>query len=105
MKNIELFYFKGCPSWERALENLEEAMRLEGANIPVQKVLVTSGKEAQTKRFLGSPTIRIDGVDLDGPEADKRDFMLGCRIYPEGDETTGWPSVAVIRKALQRAQG
>ena len=40
-------------------------MRLEGVNIPVQKVSVTSGEEAQTKRFLGSPTIRIDGVDLD----------------------------------------
>ena len=103
-KTIELFYFDDCPSWERALQNLEEAMRLEGVNIPVQKVLVTSGEEAQTRRFLGSPTIRIDGVDLDGPEADKRDFMLGCRIYPEGDETTGWPSIAVIRRALQRAQ-
>ena len=52
---------------------------LEGVNIPVQKVSVTSGEEAQTKRFLESPTIRIDGVDLDDPEADKRDFMLGCR--------------------------
>ena len=103
-RNIELFYFDGCPSWERALENLEEAMRLEGVNIPIQNVLVTTGEEAQTQRFLGSPTIRIDGVDLDGPEADTREFMLGCRIYPEGDDTTGWPSVAVIRRALQRAQ-
>ncbi len=104
-KNIELFYFDGCPSWGRALENLEEAMRLEGVNVPVQRVLVTSGEEATTTRFLGSPTIRIDDVDLDGPEADTREFMLGCRLYPEGDETTGWPSVAVIRRALQRARG
>ena len=103
-KNIELFYFDDCPSWERALENLEEAMRLEGVNIPIQKVLVTSSEDAKTKRFLGSPTIRIDGVDLDGPEADKREFMLGCRIYPEGDQTVGWPSVDAIRRAIKRAQ-
>ena len=104
-KNIELFYFEDCPSWEQALENLEAAKRLEGVSVPVDKVLVTSGEDAKAKRFLGSPTIRIDGMDLDGPEADKREFMLGCRLYPEGDETTGWPSVAVIRRALQRAQG
>jgi hypothetical protein len=102
-KRVELFYFEGCPSWERALENLEEAQRLEGVSTPVQKVLVPSVEEVQAKRFLGSPTIRIDGVDLDGPEADKRPFMLGCRLYREGDQSTGWPSVAVIRRALQHA--
>ncbi len=103
-KTIELFYFDGCPSWERALQNLEEGMRLEGVNIPVFKVLVQSDEDAQRKRFLGSPTIRIDGVDVDGPEADKRPFMLGCRIYPEGDQAVGWPSVDVIRRAIQRGQ-
>lgn len=102
---IEVFYFDGCPSWERALENLEEAKRLEGVSTPVQRVLVTSSEDAKTMRFLGSPTIRIDGVDLDGPEADRREFMLGCRIYSAEGGTTGWPSVAVIRKALQRQQG
>ena len=102
--NIELFYFEGCPSWERALQNLEEALHLEGVKIPVLRVLVQSDQEAQRTHFLGSPTIRIDGVDLDGPEADTRPFMLGCRIYPEGDRAVGWPSAEVIRRALQREQ-
>ena len=101
---IELFYFEGCPSWEHALENLEAALRLEGVNVPVDKVLVTSSEDAQTKRFLGSATIRIDGVDLDGPEADARPFMFGCRLYGEGDQSTGWPSAAVIRRVLQHTQ-
>ena len=79
-------------------------MRLEGVNAPVSKVLMPSVKEAQAKRFLGSPTIRIDGVDLDGPTADERPPMLGCRMYVEGDRPTGWPSVDVIRRALQRTQ-
>lgn len=103
-KHIELFYFEGCPSWKQALENLDAALRLEGVSVPVDTVLVTSGEDAKTKRFLGSPTIRIDGMDLDGPEADEREFMLGCRIYPGGDKTTGWPSVELIQRALQHAQ-
>ena len=103
-QNIELFYLGGCPSWERALHNLEEALRVEKLNVPVSKVLVQSDEEAQRMRFLGSPTIRIDGVDLEGADADTRPYMLGCRIYPEGDQAIGWPSVAMIRRALQREQ-
>ncbi len=101
-QNIELFYLGGCPSWERALHNLEEALRVEKLNVPVSKVLVQSDEEAQKMRFLGSPTIRIDGVDLEGADADTRPYMLGCRIYPEGDQTIGWPSVEMIRRVLQR---
>ena len=73
---IEFFYLEGCPHWERGLVNLHEAMRLEGANTTVFKVLVTSGEDARKKLFLGSPTIRIDGVDLDWPEPNRRPFMV-----------------------------
>ncbi len=64
---VELLYFSDCPSWERALKNLEEAMRLEAVGVPVHRVLVQSVEDAERHRFLGSPTIRIDGVDLEGP--------------------------------------
>ena len=101
---IELFYLEDCPHWERAIVNVEKAMRLEGTTAPVHKVLVTSGEDARKKLCLGSPTIRIDGVDLDGREANRRTYKLGCRIYKEGDRTAGWPSVDVIRRALQREQ-
>ena len=83
--------------------NLEEAIRLEGTTVPVSTVLVTSGEDARKKLFLGSPTIRIDGVDLDGPKANRRPFVRR-RIYKEGGRIAGWPSVDVIRRALQRAQ-
>ena len=101
---VELFYFTDCPSWERALENLEEAMRLEGVGVPIQRVLVPSVEDAERYRFLGSPTIRIDGVDLEGPDAE-RPLMFGCRLYREADQAKGWPSVDAIQKALHGAQG
>ncbi len=103
-KLIEFFYFEDCAHWERALVNLEEAMRLEETTAPVHKVLVTSGEDARKKLCLGSPTIQIDGMDLDGAKANRRPFMVGCRIYKDGDRTAGWPSVDVIRRALQRKE-
>ena len=79
-------------------------MRLEQVSCFVKNVRVTSGEDARKKFFLGSPSIRIDSVDLDGREANRRPFILGCRVYPEGDQTKLWPSVELIRQALQRTQ-
>ena len=101
-KQVELFYFEGCPSWEQALQNLEEALRLEGLTLPVSRVLVPSAEDAQTKRFLGSPTIRVDGEDVEGPPTKGQAFALMCRLYREDTQVAGWPSVAAIRQALQR---
>ena len=102
---IQLFYFDGCPSYERALSNLNEAMRQQGLDDPVDMVRVTSVKDAHATQFLGSPTIRIDGRDLEASDVQEGAFGLGCRVYREGQQATGCPSVALIRRALDTAQG
>ena len=56
--------FDECPSYLQALNNLKESLRLEQVPDAVQMVKVADATDAQTKRFLGSPTIRIDGVDV-----------------------------------------
>ena len=102
---IELFYFDGCPSYLRALDNLKEALRLEAPEAPdVELVAVTSDADAQAKRLIGSPTIRIDGVDLEGPDADTHGYALGCRVYSDEGQMAGWPSVTQIRHALNGAR-
>ena len=65
---------------------------------------VMSETDALSKRFIGSPTIRIDGVDVEGPEAETRGYGFGCRVYADDGRTTGWPSVAQIRQALEIAR-
>ena len=52
------------------------------------------------QRFLGSPTIQIDGIDLEGPSAQDAGVGFGCRVYNEGGELRGWPSKEQIRNAL-----
>ena len=102
---VELFYFDGCPSYIRALENLKTALRLQQMPDTVEMIHVADAGEAQTKRFIGSPTIRIDGVDVEGPDADAHGYAYGCRVYVGDTGTVGWPSVEQIRQAVQaRAQ-
>ncbi len=98
----ELYYFDGCPSYRQALDNLKEALRLEQMPNEVATIPVADAVDAKAKRFIGSPTIRIDGVDVEGSDAETRGYAYGCRVYADGAHMVGWPSVDQIRQALQR---
>ena len=100
---IELFYFGDCPSFAYAAANVREALRLEGLGEQVDMVAMATEAEAQTRRLVGSPTVRIDGRDLEGPEAEARGYGLGCRIYVEEQVIAGWPSVELVRRGLRGA--
>ena len=99
---LELLYFDGCPSWEHALENLTRALQLEQVPDEVEMIQVADPADAQAKRFIGSPTIRIDGMDVEGPDAEGRGHPYGCRVYTDAGRMVGWPSVDQIRQALTR---
>ncbi len=99
---IELFYFDDCPSYEHALRNLTDALAAERLEEHVEMVPVLSEADAEAKRFLGSPTIRVNGADSEGTAADRRAYTYGCRVYAEGGKFVGWPSVEQLRQALRR---
>ncbi len=101
---IQLYYFDDCPSYQKALDNLKEALRSQELPQEVEMIPVTSEDDAQAKRFIGSPTIRLNGIDIEGPEAEEKGYGYGCRIYAENGRGGGWPSVERIRQALQAAR-
>ncbi len=78
---------------------LKRALQLEQLPDEVELIPVV---DAEAKRFIGSPTIRIDGVDLEGPAAETRGYAYGCRVYADGGRMVGRPSVDQIRQALTR---
>jgi hypothetical protein len=82
---IELFYWEGCPSHPEAKQMLEQILAERGLETPIAMREVTTQEEAEALRFPGSPTIRIDGRDVDPVGANSRP-ALNCRIYylPDG---------------------
>jgi hypothetical protein len=103
--HAELFCFSGCPSYHQALANLKEALRAEGWPEKVDVIPVVDARDAEAKRFIGSPTIRFDGIDTEGPEADERGYGFGCRVYATNGRMAGWPSIEQLRQALRRGRG
>ena len=101
MIDIELLYFDGCPSWRRAWNDLGSALAATETQARVWLRDVGDLSEEQLWGFGGSPTVRIDGRDLEGYEGPP---LLACRRYA-GNEGRGWPSVMRLRDALQAKAG
>ena len=82
---IELLYWEGCPSHPEAKTLLEQVLAELGRDDQIVMTEVRSDEEAERLRFPGSPTIRIDGNDVDLEGAGSRP-ALTCRIYhlPDG---------------------
>ena len=78
---VELLWWDGCPSWERALAELRQAMTelgLDSSAVELREV--PTDTDAQQAGFVGSPTIRVDGRDVQPTGADDP-LGLTCRVY------------------------
>ena len=94
---VEFFFWKGCPSHPEALQLLEDVL---GGRAGIELREVTTQAEAAALSFPGSPTIRIDGRDVDPVGARERP-QLSCRIYhlPDG-RVSPVPSRQQIEEAV-----
>ena len=97
---VEVLTFVGCPHAEPALELVTRVVRELGVGADVRRVDVPDSQAAATQRFLGSPTIRVNGRDVE-PGADERsDFVLSCRLYRTESGVSGQPDERWLRDAL-----
>jgi len=100
---IEVLYFDGCPSHEAFLPRLRELLAQAGVDVPIAERRVESDADAQRERFLGSPTLRVDGVDVDPDAGERSDYGLKCRLYRTDEGLSGAPRDEWVLGAVQRA--
>jgi hypothetical protein len=99
---VEVLYFKGCPNHEPAIERVRNALWNEGLPILVDEVEITDPDMAQKFGFLGSPSIRIDGIDVEPRAREINRFGFGCRTYSDDEgRRSGLPSVSLIQQAAR----
>jgi hypothetical protein len=97
---VSFLYYEDCPSHDLALERLGEVIAEEGLPAEVEVIKVESEEQAHDLRFVGSPTIRVDGQDIDPPRDSP--YALTCRAYRlEDDRISPIPSKDMIRRALR----
>jgi hypothetical protein len=100
--DIELLWWAGCPSTERALAEVREAVAELGlGDTSVRLTEITTDENAETAGFAGSPTILVDGADV-VPADDE--VGLSCRVYRRRDgRVSPTPDPEDLRDALRRA--
>ena len=99
---VEVLYFDGCPNHEALVGHLRRLVQPDGSDVRIELVRVEDVADAECLRFLGSPTVRVDGVDVE-PGADERtDFGLKCRLFATPEGLRGVPDDAWVLTALGR---
>jgi hypothetical protein len=99
---VELLYFDGCPHYYALLPHLRELLREAGASDRIQLRRIPDEHAALRERFLGSPTVRIDGHDVEPGASERHDFGMKCRLYATGDGLSAMPLDEWILDALGR---
>lgn len=98
---IEFLYNDDCPSYPEAWATLQKLLTHFDIDATVERRLVETQADAARLRFPGSPTIRIDGIDVDPAGAEAR-ASLACRIYRRPDGSTmPAPSREMLIRALK----
>jgi hypothetical protein len=98
---IELLYFDDCPNHETLLRRLGELLEQATVSNAVELVQVPDDAAAHRERFLGSPTLRIDGRDVEPGAEQRTDFGLKCRLYRTPEGFAGTPPDAWVLEALR----
>jgi hypothetical protein len=93
---LEIQHFEGCPNSIEFIKHVKEAIKGNESKYEYSETLVETNEIAEKVKFRGSPTLLIDGIDLEGlPENETP--SLACRFY-----SNGIPSVKDIKQKISK---
>lgn len=95
---IEIQYFNSCPNSDEMISRVGKAIKQLDMEIEYKEILIESAEEAQKVKFRGSPTLLINGIDLENlPEPEMGN--MSCRYYRDG-----LPGIETIKNIIQKSQ-
>lgn len=102
---IEFLWFADCPNHPVARALLDDVIAAEGIEAAVEEIDATDPALAGRLRFPGSPTIRVEGEDVDPSFTDPGDYTPRCRLYWTSAGLRGVPERAWVEAAIRRHSG
>ena len=97
---IEILYFEGCPNHPPAVSRVRGVLGELGIEWEVAEIEITGPEMARAVGFLGSPSVRVNGLDVEPGARGSDQVGFGCRTYWDGIRREGLPSVDMIRRAI-----
>jgi hypothetical protein len=102
---VEVLYVQDCPHYPGTLALVQRVLAELGILAEVRNILIGDQAAAEQARFAGSPTVRVDGRDVEPISEPPTEIMVGCRLYRLEHRFAAQPADAWVREALLRAAG
>lgn len=100
---IELLCFDGCPNCDPARAAVEQVLASRGLDSALINFIRVDAANAVDVKFPGSPTIRVDGRDIEPDFRDPGTYALSCRVYASSNGLRGQPETTWIERAIDHA--
>lgn len=94
---IDVLYFEGCPNHRPAVDLAQSVVSELGVKAQIKQVLVNDAEDAERLRFFGSPSVQVNGVDIDPAKRGATDYAFSCRVYGE----SGLPPKQMLIDAIR----
>lgn len=95
---IDILYFDGCPNHLPTTELVRNLVQTLGVDATIREVEVRDAQDAARLKFFGSPTVRVNGQDVDPAVRSREDYSFSCRMYGH----SGAPPRALVEEALRK---
>ena len=102
---IEVLYVQDCPHYPATLALVERVRAELGIDAELRPTLILDQAAAEQAGFPGSPTVRVDGQDVEPGSEPVTEYVVGCRLYRLEHRFAGQPEERWFREALLRAAG
>lgn len=96
---VQVLLFEGCPHGPSTLQLVREVVRERGLETTVEEKWVRDMAEARRLAFLGSPSVQVNGLDIERSRRGDSAYGMSCRLYG----SSGTPSKGMIEAALEEA--
>ncbi len=74
--HVTVLYMDGCPATPPTVDLIRDVAATLGLSISLEQTLIETPEHATATRFLGSPTVQVDGQDIELAARNARDFAL-----------------------------
>ncbi|MEK6765276.1 MAG: hypothetical protein AABY49_03495 [Planctomycetota bacterium] len=99
---IGILFIEGCPGVLTTAEYIKEVIVEEDIDAEISLILIETAEDARQLHFTGSPTVRINGADIETNIADIKDYGLRSRLYNIDGKESGYPSKDMIKDAIKK---
>jgi len=101
---IGIFFIEGCPGVLPAAKHIKEVIAEESIDAEISLILIETPEDARQLHFTGSPTVRINGIDIETNIKDIKDYALRSRLYTIDGKNSDYPSKDMIRAAIKNVK-